>query len=297
MDYADILPYIHLEDGLVPLLEMLRRFRVRRAVHTNRTTTIERLLQHFGIDRFFFPIVGAGSLAYPKPNPEGVYRILGAWGLPKETVAYIGDSALDERTARAAGIQFWSFKNPGLLAAMHGTFAANLAISNADCILAIGSRFDDRVTGKISEFAKKAKIVHIDIDPTSIQKNVPVHIPVVADCKSFLTALRQALEPGLAANPPAQDAHHAGVAAFFCWIVPGADAGVDFSRFGRSRQGRHAALQRLFFRAKREDLRPSSQGYRLLHLVDQGGQRRADQGCAGPSGFAFGLLGVVPQCR
>lgn len=119
MDYAEILPYIHLEDGLVPLLEALRRLGLRLAVHTNRTTTIERLLHHFNIDRFFFPIIGAGSLAYPKPNPEGVHRILAAWDLPKETVAYIGDSALDERTARAADIQFWSYKNPGLLAAMY----------------------------------------------------------------------------------------------------------------------------------------------------------------------------------
>jgi acetolactate synthase-1/2/3 large subunit len=90
---------------------------------------------------------------------------------------------------------------------MHGTYAANMAISHADLVLAIGSRFDDRVTGKISEFAKNAKIVHIDIDPTSIQKNVPVHIPVVSDCKSFLTALRQSLEPGLAEAPPIPDDH------------------------------------------------------------------------------------------
>jgi acetolactate synthase-1/2/3 large subunit len=83
---------------------------------------------------------------------------------------------------------------------MHGTYAANLAISNADLILAVGTRFDDRVTGKLSEFAKKAKIVHIDIDPTSIQKNVAVHIPVVADCKSFLTALHQALAPDVEAG-------------------------------------------------------------------------------------------------
>jgi HAD superfamily hydrolase (TIGR01549 family) len=119
LDYAEIFPYIHLEDGLVPMLELLRRRGIRLAVHTNRTTTIERLLQHFDIDRFFAPVVGAGSLSHPKPNPEGVHRILGAWGLPKDQVAYIGDSALDERTARSAGIQFWSYKNPGLLAAMY----------------------------------------------------------------------------------------------------------------------------------------------------------------------------------
>jgi phosphoglycolate phosphatase len=119
MDYAEILPYIHLEDGLLPLLETLRGLGLRLAVHTNRTTTIERLLRHFDIDRFFSPIIGAGSLSHPKPNPEGVHRILRLWGLPKETVAYIGDSALDERTARAAGLQFWSYRNPGLLAAMY----------------------------------------------------------------------------------------------------------------------------------------------------------------------------------
>ncbi|HCR12483.1 biosynthetic-type acetolactate synthase large subunit [Solidesulfovibrio sp.] len=92
---------------------------------------------------------------------------------------------------------------------MHGTYAANMAISHADLILAIGTRFDDRVTGKLSEFAKNAKIVHIDIDPTSIQKNVPVHIPVVADCKSFLAALRGHLEAAPAEDAPAPAERHA----------------------------------------------------------------------------------------
>lgn len=99
---------------------------------------------------------------------------------------------------------------------MHGTFAANMAISQADLVLAIGSRFDDRVTGKISEFAKHAKIVHIDIDPTSIQKNVPVHIPVVADCKSFLTALRQILEPNLD-SPAVASLHEPWIERIAAW--------------------------------------------------------------------------------
>jgi len=55
---------------------------------------------------------------------------------------------------------------------MHGTYTANMAISHADVILAVGARFDDRVTGKIDEFAPHARIIHVDIDPTSIQKNV-----------------------------------------------------------------------------------------------------------------------------
>ena len=69
---------------------------------------------------------------------------------------------------------------------MHGTFRANMAISNCDVIVGFGARFDDRVTGKIDEFAPHAKIIHVDIDPTSIQKNVPVNIPIVGDLKDVL---------------------------------------------------------------------------------------------------------------
>ena len=81
---------------------------------------------------------------------------------------------------------------------MHGTYAANMAINNADLVLAVGARFDDRVTGKVSTFAPKATLVHIDIDPTSIQKNVSVHVPLVADCRLALEALKEEFEPTLA---------------------------------------------------------------------------------------------------
>ena len=77
---------------------------------------------------------------------------------------------------------------------MHGTFASNMAINNCDLLLAVGARFDDRVTGKLSTFAPHAKIVHMDIDPTSIRKNVPVDVPVVGDCREALKLLRQAVE-------------------------------------------------------------------------------------------------------
>jgi acetolactate synthase-1/2/3 large subunit len=77
---------------------------------------------------------------------------------------------------------------------MHGTFRANMAVSNSDCLLAVGARFDDRVTGKLSGFATKAKIIHIDVDPTSISKNVPVDIPIVGDCKNALEKLIQLAE-------------------------------------------------------------------------------------------------------
>jgi len=72
---------------------------------------------------------------------------------------------------------------------MHGTRTANYAMDNADLILAIGSRFDDRITGKLSEFAPRAKFVHIDVDPAEISKNVPAHIPIVGDAKDVLPKL------------------------------------------------------------------------------------------------------------
>lgn len=74
---------------------------------------------------------------------------------------------------------------------MHGTFRANMAMGNTDLLIAIGARFDDRVTGKLDEFAPSAKIIHIDIDPTSISKNVKVDIPIVGDCKDALKKLLQ----------------------------------------------------------------------------------------------------------
>ncbi|MBP1734899.1 MAG: ilvB [Deltaproteobacteria bacterium] len=69
---------------------------------------------------------------------------------------------------------------------MHGTYAANMAITSADLIIAIGARFDDRATGKVDEFAPHAKIIHVDIDPTSISKNIKVDIPIVGDSKNVI---------------------------------------------------------------------------------------------------------------
>src|SRR4249919_795478 len=72
---------------------------------------------------------------------------------------------------------------------MHGTYTANTAMDQADLIVAIGARFDDRVTGKLAEFAPHAKIIHIDIDPAEISKNVGAHIPIVGDVKLVLPKL------------------------------------------------------------------------------------------------------------
>lgn len=77
---------------------------------------------------------------------------------------------------------------------MHGTYTANMAIHNSDLIIAIGARFDDRVTGRVKDFAPNAKIIHIDIDPTSIRKSVHVDIPIVGDVKLVLIDLIKELK-------------------------------------------------------------------------------------------------------
>jgi len=77
---------------------------------------------------------------------------------------------------------------------MHGTYRANMCTGQCDLMISIGVRFDDRVTGKTDAFAAQAEIVHIDIDPTSIRKNVPVTVPVVGDCKITLEELNKLLD-------------------------------------------------------------------------------------------------------
>ena len=77
---------------------------------------------------------------------------------------------------------------------MHGTYRANLAVQECDLLITIGARFDDRVTGMIEAFAPHARIIHIDIDPTSISKNVRVDLPIVGDCKRVLSKILSLLE-------------------------------------------------------------------------------------------------------
>jgi len=81
----------------------------------------------------------------------------------------------------------------GLLG-MHGTYYANMAVTECDLLVAVGARFDDRVTGKIPAFAPHAKIIHMDVDPTSIRKNVRVDLPIVGDVRDILARLGKVLE-------------------------------------------------------------------------------------------------------
>jgi acetolactate synthase-1/2/3 large subunit len=76
---------------------------------------------------------------------------------------------------------------------MHGTYCANMAVAQSDVLIAVGARFDDRVTGRLDAFAPHAKIIHVDVDPSSISKNVVVHIPIVGDCRDALQQLNDML--------------------------------------------------------------------------------------------------------
>jgi len=99
---------------------------------------------------------------------------------------------------------------------MHGTYAANLAINNCDVLMCVGARFDDRVTGKLAAFAPKARIVHIDIDPTSIRKNVEVQVPVVGDCRLALEGIAEICDAKLQNKDWAAE-HAAWLAAVAEW--------------------------------------------------------------------------------
>lgn len=120
IDYRqDIMPFSTLEAGLVPFLSTARDMGYRLAVNTNRTDSMEMLLETFELEHFFWPVITAAKVSHPKPNPEGVHRILRDWNLTRHQVAYIGDTSVDELTARAAGVAFWSFKNSSLKASLH----------------------------------------------------------------------------------------------------------------------------------------------------------------------------------
>jgi acetolactate synthase-1/2/3 large subunit len=142
-----------------------------------------------------------------KPNPRQIEKAAAMINKAKRPVMYVGGgciisecSDLVKKMAVAGNIPvtttlmgLGAFPEDHKLAlhmlGMHGTAYANLAVTNTDCLIAIGSRFDDRITGKIEAFAPEAKIVHFDIDPTSVSKNVKVDIPVVGDAGEALKML------------------------------------------------------------------------------------------------------------
>ena len=152
-----------------------------------------------------------------KPHPEQIAQVAAAIKRAKRPVIYAGggviaaDAAAELRElARLTGIPVtMTLMGLGAFPAddplcldmlgMHGSVYANQAIDQADLLIAVGVRFDDRVTGKVSEFAQHGFIVHIDIDPSEINKNKLVHVPIVADVKESLAQLNAIVTPPTAA--------------------------------------------------------------------------------------------------
>jgi len=104
------------------------------------------------------------------------------------------DAALVSTLHGMSSVPFGTKNYLGMLG-MHGLAAANFAIAHADLIISIGCRFDDRITGKLDDFAREAQIVHIDIDPAEIDKIIHADAPIIADAKAALAALNKKIQP------------------------------------------------------------------------------------------------------
>ncbi|NLB54285.1 MAG: acetolactate synthase large subunit, partial [Lentisphaerae bacterium] len=153
-----------------------------------------------------------------KPNmtghPKQIERLASAIAKAKRPVLYVGGGAITSgasaelfKLAQTARIPvtttlmgLGAFPETDELSlrmlGMHGSVPANYAVQACDLLIAAGARFDDRVTGKLSDFAPDATVVHIDIDPTSISKNITADIPVVGDLKTVLCDLNKLVKPG-----------------------------------------------------------------------------------------------------
>lgn len=146
-----------------------------------------------------------------KPAPEQIRQVLAAVKRSKRPVLYVGGGCITSNaseeltqfalktkipvTTTVMGLGAFPGDHPQSLdmLGMHGTVYANYAINESDLLLAFGVRFDDRVTGKLEEFARHGKIVHVDVDPSEIHKNKEAHIPVVADLRLVLRELNQTI--------------------------------------------------------------------------------------------------------
>ena len=129
------------------------------------------------------PLIYAGGGVIAADASEDLRELVAKTGIPT-TLTVMGLGAFPANDEKFMG-----------MLGMHGTVYSNVAISEADLLIALGVRFDDRVTGKLKEFAKHAKIIHVDIDASEINKNKEAHLPIVADVKQVLIELNEIVEP------------------------------------------------------------------------------------------------------
>jgi acetolactate synthase I/II/III large subunit len=134
------------------------------------------------INRSERPVLYVGGGVIIAGAHEALRKVADQGNIPV-TTTLLGLGAFDEHDPKAL-----------YMLGMHGSAFANYAVQECDCLIAVGARFDDRVTGNLATFAPNAKIIHIDIDPSSISKNVDVDVPVVGDARLSLEAMVQYLE-------------------------------------------------------------------------------------------------------
>ncbi len=118
-DYSDVLPHLRLEPGLIELLSWLKSTRVLMGVNTSRTDTMDMVAGYWGLHHYFMPVVTSFKVRHPKPHPESLHHILAMWRLGRGDIVFVGDSSVDQTTARRAGVRFWAYKNPSLDADLH----------------------------------------------------------------------------------------------------------------------------------------------------------------------------------
>jgi acetolactate synthase-1/2/3 large subunit len=128
------------------------------------------------------PVLYVGGGAITSGAWQALRKLADKGNIPV-TTTLLGLGAFDELDEKAL-----------YMLGMHGSAFANYAVQECDCLIAVGARFDDRVTGNLASFAPKAKIIHIDVDPSSISKNVDVDIPVVGDARMSLEAMHEHIE-------------------------------------------------------------------------------------------------------
>ncbi|MGQ9647528.1 MAG: HAD family hydrolase [Thermodesulfobacteriota bacterium] len=115
IDLRDYIVYLKMEPYLLHILNLLKANGILRAINTNRTTSMNHIMDRFHLRSFFEMVVTALDVKNPKPHPESVQKILQRFNLSREEAVFVGDSEVDQQTARASGIKFVAYKNRDLV--------------------------------------------------------------------------------------------------------------------------------------------------------------------------------------
>ncbi len=140
-DSTSLMPYLKRSEGVREFLWWLRDAGFKLAVNTSRGDTMDFIIKSMDLEGFFHPVMTSTKVCVPKPHPEGVHTILNAHRLNPWEVAYIGDSHVDEKTAQAAGVRFWAYKDMNLTADVHINSFWDIKAAMQQCYKGYGRSF------------------------------------------------------------------------------------------------------------------------------------------------------------